>query len=657
MIEVLGFSNSSESAVAEKISDFFLYAWPDLKIAPTDQVKIFPGVKLFGYQTQDIDVVVACSFSKARKFKPVRSIKCQPGEVYEQSEIFIESFLLCVEVKSHTGSGVQFAGASASVKYVRKNSEGWHSASDQNLTQAHSLKQYISDEFNQVPYVSNLIFFDNLEEFELPPRPNNFVSSTISPRDFFTVIAEISKPWIRKNGKPVISLGPLEFAERIQGSRLFKTYIPTDLDRRKVDSIATREGFNEGWIPELGNRLLILKGRAGTGKTIALLQIANYLYVNRSSRSLILTYNRALISDLKRVLSLLGLPSSIDDGGLVVESTYSFFYKVLNSFCMLPNDENFLEVYNKSVLELAESFTKSVFNAEEIAEVINKNPEQFAFDCILVDEAQDWLPAEVSCIRSIFGSKNLVISDGMDQLVRGGKASWTLGLRESEKIVFTLNKSLRMKSNLAVFANMLAKNLEYIDWIIKINPLIRGGKVVVFIGEMLDSLSFVKKELDHAFSLHNKPVDLLALLSPRLTEKFKNASYVTDFEVALGLSIWKGYEDSARRESPKSSDEFRVIQYDSSRGMEGWATFCFDFDGFIEYKKSQFTTRFDQESIGDLDRETWVSREVGRWILMALTRSVDTIFIQIEDSHSEIASSLRKLSELMPDTVYWKEGE
>jgi hypothetical protein len=355
-------------------------------------------------------------------------------------------------------------------------------------------------------------------------------------------------------------------------------------------------------------------------------------------------------------LSLLGLPSSIDDGGLVVESTYSFFYKVLNSFCMLPSDENFLAAYNESVFELAEAFTKPVFNADEIAQVINKNPEQFAFDCVLVDEAQDWLPAEVSAIRSIFGSNNLVISDGVDQLVRGGKVAWTLGLKEPEKIVFALNKSLRMKSNLAVFANMLAKNLEYIDWSIKINPQIKGGKVVVCVGEVLDCLSFVKKELDHAFTLHNKPVDLLALLSPKLTEKFKNASYVADFEAALGLSIWKGYEDSARRESPKSSDELRVIQYDSSRGMEGWATFCFDFDGFIEYKKAQFTTLFDREAIGDLDREIWVSREVGRWVLMALTRSVDTIFIQIEDSHSEIASSLRLLSEQMPDIVTWKES-
>jgi hypothetical protein len=654
MVEVLGFSTSSESAVAEKIEELFLSIWPDLKASSDDYVKILSGAKLFGYQTQDIDVVVSCFFSKPRKFNPVRSVKCQPDDVYEKTQIFIESFLLCVEVKSHTGSGVKFEGGTASVKYSRKNSEGWHSASDQNLTQAHSLKQYIFDEFNQMPYVSNLIFFSNLEEFELPKRPNNFVSSTISPRDFFTVIAEIAKPWIRKNGNPVVSLGPREFSEKIFQSRLFKSYIPTDLDRRKIDSIATKHGFNAAWANELGKRLMILKGRAGTGKTIALLQIANYLYVNKSSRSLILTYNRALVSDLRRVLSLLGLPSSLDDGGIVVESTYSFFYKVLKSFFLLKDDEDFLEGYDNSILELSESFNKLIFNADEIADVIKRNPEQLAFDCVLVDEAQDWRPEEVLSLKSIFGSKNLVISDGMDQLVRGAKTSWTLGLKEFEKIVFSLDQSLRMKSNLAVFANTLSKNLHYIDWSIKINPQIKGGKVIVCVGPILNSLVYVKSELEHAFSLHNKPIDLLALISPKLADKFRNPSYLAEFEAALGLTIWSGYEDSTRRDPPKSPDEFRFIQYDSSRGMEGWTTFCFDFDGFISFKKSQFVSQFDKMPISELDKDTWVNREVSRWILMALTRSIDTIFIQIEDVNSEIAILLRALSEQSPDFVIWK---
>ena len=654
MIEVLSFSTSSESAIAEKIEEFFLSIWPDLKTCSDDQVKILSGAKLFGYQTQDIDVVISCFFSKPRKFNPVRSIKCMPDDVYEKTQIFIESFLLCIEVKSHTGSGIKFEGGNASVKYSRKNTDGWHSASDQNLTQAHSLKQYIFDEFNQTPYVSNLIFFSNLEEFELPKRPNNFVSSTISPRDFFTVIAEITKPWIRKNGKPVISLGPREFSEKISLSRLFKSYIPTDLDRKKIDSIATKHGFNVAWVNELGRRLLILKGRAGTGKTIALLQIANYLYVNNSSRSLILTYNRALVSDLKRILSLLGLPSSVDDGGIVVESTYSFFYKVLKSFFLLKDEENFLEGYDKSLLELSESFNKLIFNDDEIADVVRRNPEQLAYDCVLVDEAQDWRSDEVSCIKFIFGSKNLVISDGMDQLVRGGKASWTLGLKESEKVVFSLDQSLRMKSNLAVFVNTLTKKLQYIDWSIKTNPQIRGGKVIVCVGSILNSLAYVKKELDYALSLHNKPIDLLALISPRLADKYRDPLYLDEFEAILGLDIWSGFEDSTRREPPKSQDELRCIQYDSSRGMEGWTTFCFDFDGFISYKKSQFISQFDQARTSELDKDVWLNREVSRWILMALTRSIDTIFIQVEDVNSEIASVLLALSEECPDFVTWK---
>lgn len=654
MIEVLGFTTSSESAAAEKIYDLFLSVWPDLREHKDDHVKILSGAKLFGYQTQDIDIVISCYFSNPRKFSPVRSVKCQPDDIFQKLEIYIESFLLCVEVKAHTGSSVKFEGSSALVKYSRKNSEGWHSASDQSLTQAHSLKQFISDELGRTPFVTNLIYFSNLEEFDLPTRPNNLISSTISPRDFFTVVAENAKPWIRKNGRATISLGPSELANKISESRLFKSYIPTDLDRKKIDSIAAKHGFNSGWVSELGSRLLILKGRAGTGKTVALLQIANHLYINNSSRSLILTYNRALVSDLRRVLALLGLPTSVDDGGISVESTYSFFYKTLKAFCLLKEDEDFLDTYEASVTELSQSFRTSIFTKADILDVINSNPEQFAYDCVLIDEAQDWKPDEVSCIKSIFGVNNLVISDGMDQLVRGVNASWTLGLKAPEKVVFNLDQSLRMKGNLALFANSLSKNLDYIDWSIKINPQIRGGKVIVFAGSVIESLSAAKKEMERAIALNNKAIDLLALVTPDLAEQLRSESYFALFESALGVKIWKGYEDAVRREPPKSADELRIIQYDSARGMEGWTTFCFDFDNFIKYKKSQFTRAYKSYEINELDEASWVSREVSRWVLMALTRSIDTIFIQLEDMESDIACCLRSLSEQMPDFVIWK---
>jgi hypothetical protein len=654
MIDVLGFSTSSESAAAEKVRDFFLAVWPEIRDDEADHIKILSGAKLFGYQTQDIDIVVSCFFSKPRKFNPVRPIKCLPEDAYEKSEIYIQSLLLCIEVKAHTGSAVKFEGSSASVRYSRKNSEGWHSASDQSLTQAHSLKQYIYDEFGNSSYVTNLIYFSNLEEFDLPVRTNNFISATISPRDFFTVVAENAKPWVRKSGRAVISLGPSDFAEKIHTSRLFKSYIPTDLDRKKIDSIAVRSGINASWFPELGNRLLILKGRAGTGKTIALLQIANYLYVNNSSRSLILTYNRALVSDLRRVLALLGLPASVDDGGIVVESTYSFFYKTLKAFCVLKEDEDFLQTYESSVSELAESFEKLIFTKNDILEVVNANPEQFAFDSILVDEAQDWRSDEITCIKSIFGTNNLVISDGMDQLVRGGKASWSIGLKAPEKIVFSLDQSLRMKSNLALFANALSKELSYVDWSVKINPQIRGGKIIIFAGSLFESLPLVKNELTHAFSLNNRAIDLLTLITPSLADKLRDELYLKQIEDVLGSTVWRGFEDATRREPPKSTEELRVIQYDSSRGMEGWTTICFNFDEFYAYKKSQFANLYQSLSISDFDEESWVSREVSRWILMALTRSIDTIFIQIEDVDSEISRCLRNLATQMPDFVTWK---
>jgi len=41
-------------------------------------------------------------------------------------------------------------------------------------------------------------------------------------------------------------------------------------------------------------------------------------------------------------------------------------------------------------------------------------PERFAWDYVFIDEAQDWTDAERDFIRTLYGSENLVLADGLD---------------------------------------------------------------------------------------------------------------------------------------------------------------------------------------------------------------------------------------------------
>lgn len=653
MIEILGAIGNAERRAADVIAEKVLAIWPDLRNSD-DIVKIFAGAKIFGHQSQDIDVLVFFLFKSPRAFAPIRAINSQPDGAIEKKEIWIESSFFCVEVKSHDARRVKFEGIAAYVNYTRNNSQGWHSVSDQNLSQAHSVKGFISEEMGISPYVSNLILFENLEEKDLPRRPHNIVSLDITPRDFLTVLAENSKAWKRKNNKVYISLGPLEFAEKINLSRLFKIITPTDLDRTRVDAISLQQGFNSSWMNHIGERMLILRGRAGTGKTIALLQLANSLYVKNSSRVLILTYNTALVSDIKRVLALLGLPASLDDGGVAIESSMSFFKKLLIAFCMLDNEEDFIAQYSAALAELSTAFNEGIFSREEICKVIDKHPEFFAYDYVFIDESQDWFYDEIKIIRNIYDIKNIVISDGMDQIVRGSRSSWTLGLKEPEKNVFLLERSLRMKGNLTLFANSFASHLGVKGWSLNTNSSIKGGLVNVFVGDLWSAIPVAKELIEKSLSQKNNLIDLLCFASPNLSSSLMNQDFLNKFKATLGCNVFEGFRADMRRSGPLDVNALRLYQYESSRGLEGWLTICLDFDGFYQHRIQRAILDYEKLVDKSLSKDEWIDREVNSWILMTLTRSIDSIFIHISNDDSDIARKLKTLSISQPDIFVWR---
>ncbi|RZJ77384.1 MAG: DUF2075 domain-containing protein, partial [Chryseobacterium sp.] len=101
------------------------------------------------------------------------------------------------------------------------------------------------------------------------------------------------------------------------------------LTRKKIEQITSKILGEQQYAKAIGEKLIIISGRAGTGKTIKLLKIACDLAVNSGSRSLILTYNHALVSDIKRTLALAEIPDGIDNNcnGQIDEGILSTFYQ------------------------------------------------------------------------------------------------------------------------------------------------------------------------------------------------------------------------------------------------------------------------------------------------------------------------------------------
>ena len=64
-----------------------------------------------------------------------------------------------------------------------------------------------------------------------------------------------------------------------------------------MDLIA-KAALPDAWLEDLGARRILLKGRGGVGKTVILLQMAYRAYDRSGQRSLILTFNKALVADM-----------------------------------------------------------------------------------------------------------------------------------------------------------------------------------------------------------------------------------------------------------------------------------------------------------------------------------------------------------------------
>ena len=106
---------------------------------------------------------------------------------------------------------------------------------------------------------------------------------------------------------------------------------PTALDRSRCEQITKKLIDDQQYAKKLGAQMLIFRGRAGSGKTIRLLRLASDLY-KRGNRVLFLTYNQALVADIRRLFSILHLEDSLDSrSGISVRTAHSFLKSILQA--------------------------------------------------------------------------------------------------------------------------------------------------------------------------------------------------------------------------------------------------------------------------------------------------------------------------------------
>jgi hypothetical protein len=655
VIEIVGVQDGQEYEAALHVKRLLLNAWPDLAQGRRDIVKIFAGFKMYGHSVEDLDLVVIGCFDQPRDFAVEYKFYPREGDPFVPRQAFVRNFALVIEVKSHDATGVHFDDKVASVRYVRNGIAKWECVTEKNRAQMFEFKKYLDRQGLDRIHVQDLILFTGLREADLPQRPHNCIASDASFERMLNVLGQIARP--HRNGNRVtLSFGSDDAFKALLAGKfgLFDVVEPTPIDRRRMDLIAKRS-VPDDWMNDLGQRQIILRGRGGVGKTVNLLQMAYRSYDTCQQRSLLLTFNKALVADLRRTMALLGVPRSVENGGIAVETAHGFFGRIMIALGVIDNYDDFLDGFERHKANLLDFLTEGAIGPEDIDQMLRNAPVDFDWDLIFVDEGQDWPQDEIEILRRVFGTERITVSDGVDQFVRESIADWTIGIAKGSVQPRRLKRSLRMKSNIATFASDMATALGLSDWDVEPNSEASGGRVIVIEGNLYDRPEVLHDLASDALALGNYPVDMLACVPPSMVRAMAADGLCTPagFYEGSGGRVWDGTARDVREYFATHREQLRFVQYDSCRGLEAWTSINYRLDELWDYKFNQMLTsgRTDDKLL--LSDEENAAAHAARWIMIPLTRAMDTIVVNVGTGPSVLKSALQTVQARRSDFFQW----
>lgn len=657
MITLTGAEGSPEYEAARRVADAFASYWPGIEATPAgeEELKIAANVKFAGYETSDIDIVICGNFRPGRKLVASRRISDANGRPIGATPVAVHNIAVAVEVKSHSPDRIRFDGDSVSVPYTRNGVTKWHSATEQNDKQLYTLQNYF-DAQHLSAWVYRFIILDSVIDNKVPP---GVVPQEFNAGSLLTEIAAISPPRRNSRGGPYLrTFKSVEHAERALAAPVFRQTVPTNLDRKRMDRIAAKRGISGDWFSDLGKQMLIFRGRGGTGKTVLLLQAAHKAFRERGSRSLLLTYNRALVADIRRAMVLMRVPSSPHEGGITVQTVMSLVMSWLNRLGVIGEKDGEsgidLEHYPALCAQAVKMFEEGAATQDDVESAKTGSPGRLDFDYVLIDEGQDWPKEEAELLARLYGTRRLAIADGVDQLIRGRRTDWTKVRGPSEpRRVISLNRCLRMKANLARFTNAVASR-AHLGWEVQPNDKAGGGRVIILEQPYLANKELHEELLKSANSTGNEAIDFLFCVPPSnmVVGGHKRRSLLALNLEKLGWETWDGTDALERNDFPRGVETHRVVQYASCRGLEGWVVVAESIDEFWDHQQTIQGPACEEPELYATAEEL-AAEAAWRWCLIPMTRPIDTLVITLSDPASIVAEALRDVSKDLPDIVEW----
>jgi hypothetical protein len=629
LVKVFPISPQNELLVTQRLAAEIERRWPSGDGHRADRIDLLVGVR----SGTDVDLLVALDLEQPRPFA-------------DTTDGWVQYALIAIEIKQLDPGRYTRIGNQLLPDY-RDGGANKRSVGDQARDAALGVKGFARTSGFPDLYIYALAWLTEVEEGDLQGVDPIVVGRQ---RGWFDMLAAAARqhPMLPDDDAAVRSLRDGVRAVR---DRLLNRRKLSALDRIKsvriANDIAARE-IVSAIAPRAGRAFIRLAGRGGSGKTTALALLAKRLATLEGGRVLVLTFHHALRGDIEHVLATMPDAQVLLNDRIRVETVTGFLLALLEVLTgAVPSDESGKVNYDR----LDEAYRAAAISLKdgpdgELAMSLRQvDGGRFDWDHILIDEAQDWTDDERDLLRAVYGHRRIAIADGMEQLVRRQTpCDWLRGLPRGEIVQRVLGDSLRMQRNIALFVNAFARAAGFMDWTVNPREDMPGGRIIIAVGDEGQTGDLVRAMEAAAIRDRADPVDCLVCVPHtnivRDADGGRHAGFA-DCVAAAGGASWDAVDLTTRTVAPASTAAWRIVQYDSCRGLEGWITAVLDLDQLYAHKL-RYPNYHRDDRTGD---DEAVAR---RWLLIPLTRAVHMLVITVRDADSPVTAMLREASAAMP---------
>jgi hypothetical protein len=284
----------------------------------------------------------------------------------------------------------------------------------------------------------------------------------------------------------------------------------------------------------------------------------------------------------------------------------------------------------------------------------------FEFDYLFVDEAQDVPDNAFALLRELFPPTHTVVADGIDQIVRWETpCNWEKDLNGAQSLVVDLDRCLRMKANLARFANAVARRLG-LAWYTEPALEMPGGRVILLESDYFADRSLHSRLLQDNAKAGNCPLDMLMCLPRDFIERDENNRYlgvhprIRSVFKQWNQPIWDATDEDNRDNIMQQPGDLRVVPYTSCRGLEGWSVVLVEPDAFFarQLEKEQEQARREAKITGCLADGATIAQRASQYMMIPLTRAMDTLVITLRPgANSSFAKAVKAAAQECCDFV------